>query len=167
MPALSLCLGPILAVTVYVMGTVLDLLCLYLRGFGPAYLQKTPLLAGYRNRCRLGRGLGFFPSVKGLESWVPCLVAGHFPLDPLFVEAGCDSEFHWDSRVWGHGVTCSLQDPFVKIGVKEQPTCRKLSCWLAIKAKAGGGGVQGFAWRTYRAQCPAEELVTHFLVLFV
>ena len=33
--------------------------------------------------------------------------------------------------------------------VLEQPTCRKLSWWLAIEAKTGGGGAQGFAqvWR--------------------
>lgn len=40
-----------------------------------------------------GRGPGFFPSMECLETVVSCQVAGHLPLGPLCIVAGCVSEF--------------------------------------------------------------------------
>ena len=76
------------------------------------------------------------------------------PLCAVPVQPGLTSffEFTGDRMVCGWSGTCSFQGAIERVVVLEQPTSRKLTCWLAREADAGVGGFQDFgleprAWR--------------------
>ena len=54
------------------------------------------------------------------------------------------SEVAGDGWVLGQSDSCSVQDP-IDGGVLEQPSCRKVACWLASETGQWGRG-ESFAW---------------------
>lgn len=76
----------------------------------------------------------------------------------------CSFCFSIPLRLWGGDWMVSGQSgifsflgPVDGMEVLEQPTCRRLICWLSREAKAGVGGTLNFPW--YRG--PRESGVTH------
>ena len=66
-------------------------------------------------------------------------------LGPFYVVEAVISEFLkfvGDRRVWKQSGTCSLKDLINRLGVLENPTCKKLACWLAREAESGGEGTE-------------------------
>lgn len=65
-------------------------------------------------------------------------------------------------QFWGQTGTFSLQGLIDGVGLFQQPTWKKLACYLAGQAVADGGGA--LVPRAERVGRPAARVITHLVV---